>query len=126
MRVTVFITVAFLLLSTTAVAAADLANGRRLYRDPTLGNGTSGKCCFTCHEQGRDLGADLEQRTSFNVMGIAMQGVAEVVNFCIEVGLRGQEIDPQGQEMGDLTTYLAWLGKNRRDPALPAALTCLP
>lgn len=105
---------------------ADLANGRRLYRDPTLGGGTTGKCCFTCHEQGRDLGADLAQRSGFEVMGIAMQGVAEVVNFCIEVALRGQEIDPQGKEMADLTTYLAWLGKEQRDPALPAALTCQP
>jgi hypothetical protein len=117
--------IAIILLPTMAIGA-DLANGRRLYRDPSLGGGTSGKCCFTCHEQGRDLGADLGQRATFIVMENPVGDLAGAVNFCIEVALRGQEIDPQGQEMADLTTYLAWLGKNQRDPLLPATLTCLP
>ncbi|MEW6593377.1 MAG: hypothetical protein AB1413_00750 [Thermodesulfobacteriota bacterium] len=119
------IIIAAVLLPAIAVGA-DLANGRRLYRDSTLGGGTSGKCCFTCHEQGRDLRPDLDRRSRFEVMGIAMAGVAEVVNFCIEVGLRGQEIDPKGKEMGDLIAYLAWLGNAQRDPALLADLTCQP
>ena len=119
------ILIAIILLPTNAMGA-DLDNGRRLYRDPTLGKGVSGKCCFTCHEQGRDLGADLDQRINFNVMGIVMQGVAEVVNFCIEVALRGEGLEPQGQEMVDLTAYLVWLGKNQRDPLLPATLACQP
>ena len=117
---------AILSLLGTTVFAADLTNGRRLYLDPTLGGGTSGKCCFTCHEQGRDLGPDLDQRTSFKVMEIAMEGLAEVINFCIEVALRGGGLDPQGKEMADLAAYLTWLGKEQRDPALPAAFTCQP
>lgn len=100
---------------------ADLANGRRLYLDPTLAGGTTEKCCATCHEQGRDLGSDLDQRTDFDVMGIAMQGLAEVINFCIEVTLRGEGLEPRSNEMGDLIAYIIWLGKQQRDPALPAA-----
>ncbi|MEW6500376.1 MAG: hypothetical protein ACOY8P_07100 [Thermodesulfobacteriota bacterium] len=124
MRRATFI-IAIMLLPAIAMGA-DLANGRRLYRDPSLGGGTSGKCCLTCHEQGRDLGADLDQRRTFTVMENPVGDLAGAVNFCIEVALRGQEIDPQGQEMADLTSYLAWLGKNKRDPLLPATLTCQP
>lgn len=97
----------------STLLAADLANGRRLYFDPALGGGTSGKCCFTCHETGRDLGDDLDRRTHFTVMGIALEGIAEVVNFCIEVTLRGEGLDPQGKEMEDLLAYLTWLGKSQ-------------
>ncbi len=121
MRLFPAIAVAILLLPQSPAFGADLAHGRRLYLDPTLGNGTSGKCCATCHEQGRDLGPDLDQRTDFDVMGIAMKGLTEVVIFCIEVALRGERLEPRSQEMADLAAYLIWLGKEQRDPALPAA-----
>lgn len=111
---------AIILLLQTTAHGADLDNGRRLYLDPTLGGGTAGKCCFTCHEQGRDLPADLGRRTSFPLMGNTMGKLADVVNSCIEMALRGQGLDPQSKEMTDLIAYLTWLGKSQHDPALPA------
>ena len=106
------------LLSCTASLAADLTNGKRLFFDPALGGGATGKCCFTCHEGGRGLGDDLDRRQAFTVMGNAVPNLAEVVNFCIEVALRGQGLNSQSGEMRDLTAYLVWLGKDQ-GTALP-------
>lgn len=100
------------LLSCPAALAADPANGKRLFYDPALGGGTSGKCCFTCHEGGRGLGDDLDRRKEFTVMGNRVADLAGVVNFCIEVALRGEGLARESREMEDLTGYLVWLGRN--------------
>ena len=90
---------------------ADAARGRTLFVDPQLGGGTSGKTCETCHEHGRDIGPDITRKTSFTVMRIPILSLPEVVNFCIEVALRGKGLDPAGRDMRDLIEYLELLGK---------------
>ena len=96
--------------------AADLVNGKALYENPKLGGGTSGKTCKTCHEDGRDLSRDLLTKKEFRVMRIPMKNLAEVVNFCIEVTLRGEGIAPDSKEMTDLIHYLDYLA-NKKSPS---------
>jgi cytochrome c len=91
---------------TCPAAGADPERGRALFEDPALGGGTSGKTCLTCHEHGRDLSNAVQTGGHFTVMGIAMDGLEEVVNFCIEVTLRGEGLAPEGKDMADLIAYL--------------------
>jgi|GEM_PF-863294 len=118
---------AVLLLAPTFPAAADpdLARGRTLYFSSSLGGGTNGKCCFTCHEAGRDLSPGLSSRGERTVMGIRMRSPKEVVNFCIEVALRGEGIDPDGKEMEDLLAYLEYLAR-RNHHLEPSPGHCQP
>ncbi len=114
MRTVHFLLTLFSLLTWSAAAAADLEHGHQLYTDPTLGGGSTGKTCQTCHESGRDLQPNLVHRRHFDVMGLTMTSAAEVVNFCIEVTLRGEGIDPQSKKMIDLLAYLEYLAA--KDP----------
>ena len=99
--------------ATSASGAADLANGKALYENPALGGGRTGKTCKTCHEDGRDLSPGLLAKKDFQVMGIKMQRLEDVVNFCIEVTLRGEGVDPKGRDMADLIGYLDYLANKK-------------
>ncbi len=110
--ITIFVT------ANSASIAADLANGKALYENPKLGGGKTGKTCKTCHEDGRDLSRGLLTKKDFLVMGIKMQRLEEVVNFCIEVTLRGEGIDPESQDMAELIGYLDHLA-NKKPPFQP-------
>ena len=85
---------------------ADARNGKLLFASPTLGGGTSGKSCLTCHEHGRDLSPETMTRKTYQVMGNPVASLAGVINFCIEVALRGEAIAEDGKEMTDLIAYL--------------------
>jgi len=85
---------------------ADARNGQQLFESPTLGGGTSGKTCLTCHEHGRDLSPETLGRKQYLVMDNPVGSLAGVINFCIEVALRGQAIPENGKEMNDLIAYL--------------------
>lgn len=87
--------------------AADARHGKLLFASPTLGGGTSGKTCLTCHEHGRDFSPETLSRKHYLVMGNPVASLAGVVNFCIEVALRGEGIAENGREMNDLLAYLA-------------------
>lgn len=87
-------------------AAADSQRGGRLFASPELGGGTSGKTCLTCHEGARDFEPATMTRERYEVMDIPMANLPEVINFCIEVTLRGEGLDPQGRDMSDLIAYL--------------------
>lgn len=86
---------------------ADARHGKELFESPTLGGGTSGKTCLTCHAHGRDFSPETLSRKSYLVMGNPVASLAGVVNFCIEVTLRGESIAENGEEMQDLIAYLA-------------------
>ncbi len=86
---------------------ADARHGKLLFASPTLGGGTSGKTCLTCHEHGRDFSPETMTRKQYLVMGNPVANLAGVVNFCIEVALRGEGIPENGKEMNDLLAYLA-------------------
>ena len=89
-----------------AALDADIPNGKKLFNNPALGGGSTGKTCNTCHEDGLDLSVNLADKNYFHVMGITMDSAAEVVNFCIEVTLRGEAIDENGKQMRDLLAYM--------------------
>jgi hypothetical protein len=102
-------TCSLLLATGSSCLGADARNGKLLFADPGLGNGTSGKCCLTCHEHGRDFSPETMTRKSYLVMGNPMATLAEVINFCIEVALRGEAIPEDGKQMRDLIAYLPLL-----------------
>jgi cytochrome c len=85
---------------------ADARHGKQLFASPTLGGGTSGKSCLTCHENGRDFSPETLSRKQYLVMDNPVGSLAGVINFCIEVALRGQAIPENGKEMNDLIAYL--------------------
>ena len=89
--------------------AADVDNGKALFKSPTLGGGTTGKSCNTCHPGGKKLGGDLFTRKQLTIMGMDKASVADMVNVCIEKPLGGKAIDPQGAEMQDLLAYMKTL-----------------
>ncbi|HIJ78751.1 MAG: hypothetical protein OEY01_06460 [Desulfobulbaceae bacterium] len=80
--------------------------GRKLFTSTTLGGGTTGKTCLTCHEKGRDFSKETLTKQHFTVMGNEIAGLPAVINFCIEVALRGQELAPDGEQMRNLIAYL--------------------
>jgi hypothetical protein len=96
-----------LLLLANICLGADANRGKLLFGSPTLGGGTSGKTCLTCHEHGRDFSEETMTRKHYLVMGNSVGSLAGVVNFCIEVALRGEAIAENSEEMDDLLAYLA-------------------
>jgi cytochrome c553 len=93
----------------TIAQAANVDKGKALFESPTLGGGTTGKSCNTCHPGGKKLGGDLFERKQLTIMGMDKASVADVVNVCIEKPLGGKAIDPQGEEMQDLLAYMKTL-----------------
>ena len=104
-----FILVAALMMTGSLVFAANADKGKALFESPSLGGGTTGKSCSTCHEGGENLGSDLFDRKQFTIMEMDKKTLAEVINVCIEKPLGGVAIDTQGQEMGDLIAYMKTL-----------------
>lgn len=100
------------LATTSSCLGADAQHGKLLFESPSLGGGTSGKTCLTCHEHGRNFSPETLNRKSYLVMGNPVGSLAGVINFCIEVALRGQAIAENGEEMNDLIAYLSVFIKN--------------
>ena len=93
----------------TLAYAANVNKGKALFESPSLGGGTTGKSCSTCHEGGKNLGTDLFERQQLTIMKMEKKSLADVVNVCIEKPLGGVAIDTQGQEMEDLIAYMKTL-----------------
>lgn len=89
--------------------AGNVEKGKALFESPTLGGGTTGKSCQSCHKEGKNLGADLFERKHYRLMGMAKSSVAEIVNTCIEKPMGGKAIDLNGEEMQDLLAYMQTL-----------------
>ena len=101
--------VAALMMTGTLVHAASADKGKALFESPTLGGGTTGKSCNTCHEGGKGLGSDLFERKQFTIMKMDKKTLADVINVCIERPMGGKAIDPQGEEMQDVMAYMKTL-----------------
>lgn len=95
--------------------AADAQRGKLLFESPALGGGTSGKTCLTCHEKGRDFSPETLTRKAYTIMGNPVANLSGVINFCIEVALRGEAIPENGEEMQDLIAYLSVLIKKNSE-----------
>ncbi len=104
------LTSAFVMAGTLSLGyAANIEKGKSLFESPTLGGGTTGKSCITCHSGGEGFDDDLFDRKTFKIMGMDKNNVEEIVNVCIERPLGGAAIDPQGEEMQDLIAYMKTL-----------------
>lgn len=104
------LTLAAVLVSGLSFASgANIDKGRALFESPTLGGGTTGKSCKSCHMGGQGLGADLFDRKQLTIMGMDKDSLADVVNVCIENPLGGKAIDTQGEDMQDLLGYMKTL-----------------
>jgi len=86
--------------------AADAERGKKLFEDPKLGGGTTGKSCATCHEGGSGIGDDIFTRDKYYIMGKEKSSLAGVINVCIEYPLGGHAIDPKGNDMQDIIAYM--------------------
>ncbi len=108
---------ALFLAATGSSLGADVHHGKLLFESPALGGGTSGKTCLTCHEHGRNFSPETMSKKQYLVMGNPVASLAEVINFCIEVALRGEAIAENGEEMNDLLAYLPVFIKNNSTKA---------
>jgi len=79
--------------------------GKALFNDPKLGGGTSGKSCNTCHPDGKGLVGVAEKREWKNPGGM-FKSLAETVNTCIVMALKGKALDADSEQMKDLISYL--------------------
>ncbi len=97
----------------TLCLAGNVEKGKFLFESPDFGGGTSGKSCKTCHAGGRNLSSKLfsKETTTFGIMGMEKNNLAEVVNVCIERPLKGKAIDPEGEEMMDIIAYMETIAK---------------
>jgi len=89
-------------------------HGKTLFESPTFGGGTSGKSCASCHADGTKLSADLFERDKHVIMGKEMASVADIVNVCIEIPLKGKAIPTDSKEMMDILAYMQQLVKEKK------------
>lgn len=73
------VAVAGMLLVGATAHAADAENGKKLFESATLGGGTTGKSCMTCHADGAKFGADLFERKEYTIMGMKQESLAGVI-----------------------------------------------
>ena len=90
-------------------------HGKTLFESPTFGGGTSGKSCASCHADGAKFSADLFEREKHMVMGKKMASVADIVNVCIEMPLKGKAIKTDSEEMKDILAYMQSLVKAKTE-----------
>jgi cytochrome c len=95
-----------------AFAQGDIERGKKLFNDPGLG--TIGKSCNSCHPGGKGL-EGLAAKKEFVIMGKTMKSLEEVINMCIQMGLKGKPLDPKSKNMQDLVAYIKSLAKVKEE-----------
>ncbi len=85
--------------------AGDVAKGKALFNDPTLGGGTAGKSCGSCHPNGKGL-QNVTGKTEFKFAGKVHKSLEDIINACIEKANKGKALDPKSEQMQDLIAYL--------------------
>jgi cytochrome c peroxidase len=88
-----------------AFAGGDVERGKKLFNDPKISGATSGKSCDTCHPGGSGL-EQAGMKKEFHLGGGKQGNLEEAINLCILKALNGNALDPQSQEMQDLTAYI--------------------
>jgi cytochrome c5 len=79
--------------------------GKALFNDPKLGGGTAGRSCNTCHPGGKGLFGVADKREWKNPGGV-FKSLAETVNTCIVMALKGEPLDVNSEQMKDIIAYL--------------------
>ncbi len=80
--------------------------GKVLFADASLG--TNGKSCLTCHDPPSTLsgvGNKYSPKAYFNMAKKEMT-LKEVINFCIEVPMKGQPLPENDERLAALEAYL--------------------
>ena len=98
--------------------------GKALFNDPKLGGGTSGNSCNTCHPDGKGLVGVAEKREWKNPGGM-FKSLAETVNTCIVMALKGKALDADSEQMKDLISFLKSLkAQGSSAPAKKPSVGC--
>jgi mono/diheme cytochrome c family protein len=79
--------------------------GKALFNDTTLGGGTSGKSCATCHADGKGL-EGIAGKKEWKTPGGEFKTLEEAVNICVTMALKGTALDVKSEQMKDLVAYL--------------------
>lgn len=85
---------------TSLAAEASIAQGKKLFNDPTLGGTLNPTSCNSCHRDGKGL-----EKAG------ARKDLAAMINTCIEQSLQGEKLDEHSPEMESLLLYIRSLGK---------------
>ena len=85
-----------------------------MFTDPELGGGNLEISCNSCHPAGEGLGA-----------ATARENLEEIINLCIRKDMDGIGITPDGEEMGNLLTYIESLQGKVKVSERIARLDCL-
>jgi len=119
---------------------ASLERGKKLYHDPTLGNGNAGQSCASCHEGGGSIGGaattEVIKPGGFvfrpklaipTLKGAAvsfpkprgprrgfMVNLAGMNSMCIAAFNKGQWLDANTQPAVDLQNYIAAFSKGKK------------
>ena len=119
---------------------AALERGKKLYHDPTLGNGNAGQSCASCHEGGGSIGGAattevikpggfvFRPKLSIPTLKGAvvsfpkprgprrgfMVSVSGMNSMCIAAFNKGQWLDANGQPAVDLQVYVAQYSKGKK------------
>jgi len=104
-KIVLFSVIISSLLCALAFAAGYIERGKTLFNDPKISGATSGKSCNTCHPGGSGL-EQAGMKKEFRLGGVKQGNLEEAINFCIVKALNGNALDPQSQEMQDLTEYI--------------------
>jgi cytochrome c5 len=98
---------AVMLAASSALAAHHTPEdrGKALFNDPALGGGTAGRSCNTCHPGGKGL-FGVAEKTEWKNPGGMFKSLAETVNTCIVMALKGKALDVNSDQMKDLISYL--------------------
>jgi len=113
-KITLFSLLAVALVFTLAMAG-DVAKGKALFNDPTLGGATAGKSCGSCHPNGKGL-EKVADKAEFKLAGKSQKSMEEAINVCIENANKGKALDTKSDQMKDLVAYLKSLKPKAEDP----------
>ncbi len=95
-------------------AGASVKKGKALFNDTKLG--TAGNSCNTCHPDGKGLegaGAKKEWKTPAG----ASKTLADAVNTCITMALKGKALDVKSDKMKSIVKYIKSLGSEKKPAA---------
>ena len=105
LKTTMLVVIVLVVAVSLGFAAGDMEKGKALFSNPTLGDGTSGKSCNTCHPNGKGLEGIGAKKEWINPAG-TYNTLEAAVNICIAKALKGNPLDEKSKQMQDLIAYL--------------------
>jgi mono/diheme cytochrome c family protein len=104
---------AFGLPAAFAIAAGESGKGKALFNDPKLG--ANGQTCNSCHPDGKGLEkSGARGKKEWKNPSGKWLSLEDTNNVCIMMAMKGNAIDPKGEEMRSLVAYIKSLGKKQK------------